>query len=48
MERVANCDHKGLSAYKFYWMRGTFYIMCRRCGADLRNRVDESALSKMN
>lgn len=43
-----NCDHKGLNAYKVYWMRGIMYIICRRCGFDLRERVDESALSKLN
>jgi hypothetical protein len=43
-----NCDHKGLSAFKVYWVRGIMYIVCRKCGADLRDRVDEEALSHMN
>jgi hypothetical protein len=42
-----DCDHKGLSAFKVYWMRGTFYIVCRRCGADLRDRIDP-AVNKLN
>lgn len=45
----SKCEHKveGFFATKFLWIRGTFLMVCRICGAELRDRSDP-ATSHMN